>query len=224
MELNETTINFLKNFASIQPNIVIEKGSVLKTMAEARNVLAYATIEQEFPETFGIYDLNEFLGVMNLVDEPVLRFMDGSVEISNSAGTTKIKYFYSDPQMLTSPTKELVMPEAEVEFKLEPSTLDRIRRASATLGHDKLTIEPCGGSIRLTVVDTNDVTSNSMSVEVPGSYQNDKFKFVISIPNIKIIPGSYDVKVSSKLISKFESRESNLDYFIALEKSSTYGE
>lgn len=223
MELNESTINILKNFASIQPNIVIEEGNVLKTMAEARNVLAYATLDQEFPQKFGIYDLGEFLGVMNLVDSPVLRFKESFVEISNSSGTTKVKYFYSDPQMLTTPSKELVMPEAEVKFKLEAAVLDRIRRASATLGHDKLTVEPSEGSIRLTVVDTADATSNSMSVEVPGSYESDQFQFVIGIPNIKVISDSYDVEVSKKLISKFESSSGDVKYFIALEKSSTYG-
>lgn len=223
MQLTEKTLSILKNYASIQPNLVVEEGNQIKTMAEARNVMSSAELDQEFPVSFGIYDLSEFLGVLSLVDSPDVSFSDQYLTVQDSSGTAKVRFWYSSPDMLTHPKKDLQMPPAEVTFKLSQNTLDRIRRASSTLGHDKMVIEPNDGSILISVTDTTDSTCNSFKIEVPGSYESDEFQFVMGIPNIKVIPGDYDVSVSSKLISKFEGTSGDIRYFIALEKSSTYG-
>ena len=84
MELKESTLSILKNFASINPNIVIAEGNTLKTITEAKNVLATATVEESFPKTVGIYDLSEFLGVLSLVDVPKLEFNDDFAIVSDS--------------------------------------------------------------------------------------------------------------------------------------------
>ena len=114
MELNDKTLAVLKNYATINPNVVINEGNVLKTISEAKNVLSSAELDDTFPKTFGIYDLNEFLNVLSLVDSPNLKFEDNYVLVSDCSGRTRIKYFYSDIDMLTVPSKDIIMPEAEV--------------------------------------------------------------------------------------------------------------
>ena len=224
MELSENTLQILKNYAGINSNIVFNEGNNIQTISEAKNVLSAASTVEDFPQDFGIYDLNEFLNVLGLVDVPNLSFEKDYVLISDSSGRSKVKYFFSDPDMLTSPSKKIVMPECEVQFTLDANTLSRIKRAAAALGHDEVSITPGDGALTLSVVDSKNATSNTFSIDIAGDYPAEAFNFVISISNLKIIPGDYHVAISSKLISEFSNNELGVSYWIALEKSSTYGE
>ena len=224
MELSENTLQILKNYAGINSNIVFNEGNNIQTISEAKNVLSAASTVEDFPQNFGIYDLNEFLNVLGLVDVPNLSFEKDYVLISDSSGRSKVKYFFSDPDMLTSPSKKIVMPQCEVQFTLDANTLSRIKRAAAALGHDEVSIIPGDGALTLSVVDSKNATSNTFAIDIAGDFPEDPFNFVISISNLKIIPGDYHVAISSKLISEFSNNELGVSYWIALEKSSTYGE
>ena len=223
MQLNDETLAVLKNFASIQPNVVLNEGNVVKTIAEAKNVMAVATLEQAFDKTVGIYNLDEFLSVLGLVDTPELDFGNDFVTVSDSNGRSNVKYFYSDPTILTSPAKDIPMPDAEVKFTLDEATFKKVLRAAGALGHEKMTITATDGGIKLTVVDNTDSTSNAFEIVVPGTCDSTDFTFVMNIANLKLISGDYDVEVSSRLISRFTNQSAEIVYFIALEKSSTYG-
>ena len=224
MELSENTLSILKNFAGINQNCLIKQGNVIRTITEARNVLATAVVYSEFPNDFGVYDLNEFIGSLTLVDKPMLTFSDGFVSITDTSGRSKIKYFFSPEETLTTPSKDIVMPEAEVKFTLDNETLNKIRRAASTLGHDEVSISNKNGVLNISVVDVQNATSNAYSIDVDGEFdQNSNFNFILNISNLKIISGDYDVEISSKLISRFSNKELNLKYWIALEKTSSYG-
>ena len=224
MELNENTLSVLKNFSGINQNMLIREGNTIKTISEARNVIATAVVEAEFPQAFGIYDLNEFLGVIGLVGEPRLTFEESYVTITDSSNRSRVKYFFSDPEMLTSPGKDINMPDAEVKFSLDTDTLGKVKRAAAALGHDEISISPTTGAIRLSVIDSKDATSNAFSIDVEGTYpEGVDFNFIMNVSNLKVVNEDFEVGISSKLISQFTSKQSAIEYFIALEKSSTYG-
>lgn len=224
MELTDRTMQVLKNYANINPNIVINAGKQLKTVSIARNVFSKTTLEEEFPQEFGIYDLNEFLGVLSLVEKPNIKFEKDYLVVGDHTGRSRIKYFLSDPDLLTTPSKDIIMPEAEVKFSLDNDTLNRIKRAAATLGHNEISITPQSGSVQISVVDSKDATSNAFSIDVEGSYQEGvDFNFILNVNNLKIVSEDYDVSISSKLISRFASKQSEIEYYIALEKSSNYG-
>lgn len=224
MELSSFTTQALKNFASINSNLVIRGGNTVMTMSEAKNVLALATVAEDFPREFGVYDLNEFLSVVNLFETSNLKFEDTHLIVSDSSGRSKIKYFYSDVEMLTSPTKPISMPAAEVKFTLDQNTLNNLKRAAAALGHNEVSITGKGGVITLSIVDTDNATSNTYSIDVAGDHQSEDFNFILNIGNLKMIPANYQVEISSKLISQFTSTnlERELKYWVALEKTSTY--
>lgn len=224
MELSESTLSILKNYASINSNIVISEGNTIQTISEAKNILSKVEVPEEFPQTFGVYDLNEFLGVLNLVDTPRVKFEKDCVMIGDSTGRSKVKYFFSDTEMLTSPSKEVKMPESDVRFTLDTETLNRIKRAAAALGHSELSVSGTKDSISLTVTSSDNATANTFSIDVEGSSNTDTYNFIFNISNLKILPGTYEVEISSKLISKLTNSENNLTYWIALEKTSTYGE
>lgn len=222
MELNNNVLNVLKNFASINSSMVFNAGSELKTISEARNILASANIDQEFPKSFGIYDMNEFLSVLSLVDTPRLRFEDNYVLIGDQSGRSKIKYFFTDIEMLTTPPATMKMPEADITFELTADTMAKIKKASAALGHTDLVITPGENAISLSINDIENSTSNTFSIDVDGETTIDNFQAVISIANLKLIPNTYTVSISSKNIAKFEDEIAGSVYFIALEKTSKW--
>lgn len=227
MDLSENTIQLLKNFASINSNIVIKPGQNISTISEAKNILASVDVEEEFNQEIGIYDLNEFLGVLGLVDKPRLKINEDHAVIGDSTGRSKIRYYFADKEMLTSPSKPVNMPVADVKFHLDNDTLNRIKRAASALGHSELSITPgdgVGNCVTLTVTSSDNSTANSFSIDVVGDSQADKYNFIFNISNLKMLAGNYNVEISSKLISQFKNTDSSLKYWIALEKNSKYGE
>ena len=224
MELSESTLQVLRNFSGINQNLLIKSGSNIKTISEARNVVATADVTESFEKDFGIYDLNEFIGVMGLVDTPSLKFEDDFVIVSDSSGRSKVKYFYAAEETLTTPTKDVTMPEADVKFVLDNDTLNKLKKAASTLGHSEVSIKAKDGILSLSVVENQNATSNAFSIDIDGEFKQDAvFNFIISISNLKILPGDYEVEISSKLITQFKNKEVPLRYWIALEKTSTYG-
>lgn len=227
MNLSADTLAVLKNFAGINSNIVLKPGSTIKTMAEAKNVLAKATVSEVFPDKdVGIYDLNEFLGVVGMFDQPEFKFADDMNSVAIIEGKRSVKYFFSDTSILTSPTKDITMPKAEVSFSLTQDDLNALRKAASTLGVSDVVVfgDADSNEAFVKVSDVKDATSNSFKIELADvTREADPFSFVFNIGNFKLISGDYDVAVSSKLISHFKHQSMDLEYWIALEKNSTYG-
>ena len=224
MELSDKSLQVLKNFSGINPNIVIKSGNTIRTVAEARNILATATVDESFPKDFGIYDLNEFIGVLGLVDTPRLKFEDEYVLVGDSTGRSKVRYFFSSEETLTAPPKNVKMPEPEVTFVLTNDTLNKLKRAASTLGHDQVSITGKDGVLSLSVIDAENSTSNTYSIDIDGEFKTDaQFNVIMNISNLKILPGDYEVQLSSQKISQFKNKEVNVTYWIAIHQSSTFG-
>ena len=221
MKLSEKTLTVLKNFAGINNSILVKQGTQLRTISVAKNILAEANIEEEFPRQFGVYDLNQFLNGLSLHQDPDLDFTEESY-LNIREGKRRVKYFFADPQVIISPPdKQITLPSEDVHFELESSALDKLLKAAAVYQLPDLCVVGEAGAVRLVVRDKKNDTSNSYSVAVG---ETDKeFSFNFKVENIKIIPGSYDVVVSSKLLSEFKNSTYNLKYYIALEPDSTFG-
>ena len=138
VSISNDTLSVLRNFSSINPNVVLKPGQQVKTISEAKNILAVAEIVEDFPTEMGIYDLNEFLSVVNLVNDPQLNFADNYVDVVG--GSSKVKYFFSDSSILTTPQKDITMPDCEVEVSFTDETLSQIRKAASALGHSEMAI------------------------------------------------------------------------------------
>ena len=220
MKLSEKTLTVLKNFAGINNSILVKQGTQLRTMSVAKNILAEAEIDEEFPRQFGVYDLNQFLNGLSLHQDPDLDFTEESY-LNIREGKRRVKYFFADPQVIISPPdKKITLPSEDVHFQLESSSLDKLLKAAAVYQLPDLCVVGEAGAVRIVVRDKKNDTSNSYSVAVG---ETDKeFSFNFKVENIKIIPGSYDVVVSSKLLSEFTNSNYNLKYYIALEPDSTF--
>ena len=220
MKLSDKTLSFLKNFSTINQSILFKQGTRLRTISVMKNILAEASIEEELPKDFGIYDLNQFLNGLSLHHNPDLDFAnEGHVVIKE--GRMRSKYFFADPQVIiTPPDKEMTLPTEDVTFELSTEQLDKLLKAAAIYQLPDLTVEGGSGVVKIVVKDKKNDTSNSFSITVG---ETDKvFSFNFKVENIKILPGTYDVVVSSKLLSRFNSKNHDLTYFIALEPDSTF--
>jgi len=221
MKLSDQTLNILKNFAGINNSILVKQGTQLRTISVAKNILAEAAIDEDFPRDFAVYDLNQFLNGLSLHQDPDLDFSPDSY-ISIKEGKRRVKYFYADPNVIVSPPdKEITLPSEDVQFQLDSSALEKLLKAAAVYQLPDLSAVGEAGVVKLVVRDKKNDTSNEYAVVVG---ETDKeFSFNFKVENIKIIPGAYNVVVSQKLLSKFTNTNCNLKYYIALEPDSTFG-
>ena len=222
MKLSSHTTSVLKNFATINQNLVIKEGNTIATMSAMKNIVAKAEVEENFPQEVAIYDLNEFLGALSLFTSPILEFNDNYVLISEETKpSTKMKYFYSDPSVVTSPNKMITMPSEEVKFTMSNEDLSKLKRAAGAIGAPDMVLEREGNTSSITVKDKKNDTANNYSLDVDTSGDGE-FNFFFKVENMKLLDGTYDVAISSKNISHYKNKSSDIEYWIALEPESTY--
>jgi hypothetical protein len=221
MKLSDSTLSILRNFAGINNSILVKKGNRLRTISVAKNILAEANLGEEFPSDFALYDLNQFLNVNNsLFRNPELDFTDnGYVVISE--GESKQTFFFADPNVIvTPPDKEITLPTEDVCFELSTEQLDKLLKAAAINQLPDFSAIGRNGKVTLVVRDKKNDTSNNFNIVVGET--DSEFTYNFKVENIKILPGTYDVVVSQKLLSRFTSKNHDLTYYIALEPDSTF--
>jgi len=212
MKLSDTTVGLLKNFAGINQNILIEEGKNIRTMSTMKNILASSPVTEEFPRDVGIYDLNEFLGVLSMAKDADIQFEDNHMTVSS--GKTKIKYMYSDPSILTVPPQTFNAPEEDRMFRIEKEELQSILKASAVMQLPDITLV----DRNLTATDLKNTTSNNYTVELQGSFALREHRLHWKADNLKMVPDSYRVGVSEAAnVSHWVNGDTGLDYWIAME-------
>ena len=224
MKISNKTLDILKNFSEINQSILIKKGKKLKTVSALKNILAHADVEENFPQDFAIYQLNEFIGVLSTMNNPELTFHDKYVMLSQENGACT-KYFYAEPSVVISPEKDITMPSEDITFTLLEKQYNDLLKMSSILQLNDILLKGCSKSnkIFLAVTNKKNDTSNDYSVQV-GEGVSEPFKMYFKTENLKMVAGDYNVHISSKGISHFENMTTKLDYWIALEPDSNYGE
>ena len=214
--LSQTTLNILKNFATINNGIIIKKGNTLRTISNAENILAAANVEESFPQTFAIYDLNQFLAGLSLFDTPSLVF-DNNDYVTIKDGRSRVKYYFSDPEITlkTAPDKNVKYPGSDIQFTLSASDIAAIQKATGIYKLPDLNISS-DEEIVLSVRDNEITTSNTYDIIVPGTFEG-THSFDLKVENIRLLQGDYQVGVSKQYISEWKHLNLDLTYYIALE-------
>jgi hypothetical protein len=221
MKLSDKTLTLLKNFAGINQSILFKEGNNLRTISVMKNILAEATVEEEFPKDFGIYDLNQFLNGIGLYHSPELDF-DNEGYVMIREGKSRSKYFFADPNVIvTPPDKSITLPSEDVCFILDTKELDKLIKASSIYQLPDLSVIGEAGVVKLVVRDKKNDTSNEFSIVVGET--DEVFAFNFKVENIKILPGTYEVVISKKLLSRFVNTNFDVKYYIAMEPDSTFG-
>ena len=211
----------LKNFSDINMSIEIKEGNILRTVSVQKNILAQAELEEEFPQDFAIYELNRFLGAVSLFDDPEFTFNGKSTNIGTS--NHSVDYVFCDPSMIvTPPENNITFPDPEVKFTLTQDALSQVMKASNVLGTPEISVESDSGNINIKALDVNNDSTDTFTVALDEK-SDSKFRFVFKTENMKMLPGNYDVEISSKGISHYIMQGQKLEYWIATEASSTFG-
>ncbi len=217
--LSRKTLDVLKNFSTINSSIVFRKGSTVRTISNAENILAKFTGEEVFPVDFAIYDLSQFLSGISLFSDPQLEF-DNENFVSIRGGRQSAKYFFSDPEITlkSAPEKNVKFPGSDLQFNLTGEDLIALQKASAVYSLPDLTFQSIEGhdEIKLILRDKENDTSNTYDITVAGS-STGTYTLDLKIENIRLLPGDYTVKVSQHLISEWTNVNTDLTYYIALE-------
>jgi len=221
MKLSEQTIKLLENFSTINESILIKSGNRIRTISVMKNIFAEAEVQEQFPRDFAIYELKQFLNGLSLHDDPDLDFTNESYLLIKE-GKRLVKYYFADPEIIVAPPdKEICLNSKDVCFQVEHSQLSKLMKAASVYQLPDLTVSGEDGSIRLLVRDKKNSSSTEYSILVGET--SEEFTLNYKIENMKMIPGSYDVVISSDLLSEFKSSKFDLKYYIALESDSTFG-
>jgi len=221
MKLSESTVGLLKNFSSINQSILFKQGSKLRSISVMKNILVEANVSEEFPKDFGIYDLNQFLNGLSLHSSPDLDFEKDQYVVIKE-GKSRSKYFFADPSVIVAPPeKEITLPSEDVCFELTSQQLEKLKKAASVYQLSDISAIGENGVIKLVARDKKNDTSNSFSIIVGET--DTEFVFNFKEENLKIIPGNYNVVVSSKLLSRFSNQNIDVQYYIALEPDSSFG-
>lgn len=222
MKLSEKTTSILKNFSVINSSILFKKGNQLRTISVMKNIYAEAVVTESFPKDFGVYDLPQFLGGLNLYKQPELIFdNDGYVVIKEGKSRSKF-FFASQNTIVTPPDKEISLNSEDVFFQIDTNQLDKLIKASNTYQAPDLSVIGKNGEVDLIVRDKKNDTSNDFSFTV-GETDLD-FSLNFKVENLKIITGSYEVAISKNNLARFKSKDYDLTYYIALEPDSSFNE
>jgi hypothetical protein len=216
MRLSKETYNILKNFAAINSNILISPGNVLKTVSAGKNIYVEAKITEDFDVSVPIWDLNKFLGVISMFNNPDLEFHDTHVVISN--GRSSVTYYYSEPSLLTIPTRNIQMPKVTVNFDLDEKDLNEVLKAASILQVNDLRLIGEDGKFKIVVDDAGQSNTNNFEIVIDENYSGKDFAGTVNVSEIKFIPGSYSVELTDTIISKFTHKSLDLSYYIAIKR------
>jgi hypothetical protein len=220
MKFDNATLQILKNYSTINHAILFQPGNVISTISSSKTVMAKATIEQTIPSSFAIYELSKFLATLSLFNDPDLKIEENRVVISE--GKRKINYTFCDPStIVVPPSKEIKFPEAEISFHLKADELTELTKALSVLSLPEVAITSDGENIFVTAVDSKNPSADSYSVQVGENPDNTTFNMIIKADYLRLIPSDYEVAISSKGLSHFKSN--NIEYWIAVESTSSYG-
>ena len=216
--ISQGTMEVLKNFVSINSSILIREGNQLKTISLGENAIAQYTCDEVFPQTFGIYDLNQFLVGLSLFEEPVLEFENSDYVTIRSAGRSA-KYYFSNPEITlkAAPEKDVKFPGSDIEFTINREDISTILKASAVYKIVDLKIHSDeDGTVTVSLVDKENETSTVFSIQLDGE-STGEYDFYMKVENIRLLGGDYQVKVSKHLITEWQHKNFDLKYYIALE-------
>lgn len=217
MKIDEKTLSILKNFAKINPSIMIVPGNIISTVNSARTLMAKATVPTTFSQKFAVYELDRFLSVLSLFDNPDLTFHETFVEIYSNK--MKTKFVYTSENLINKPSnKQIKLPSVDVSFNLTEANLKDIDKALNILSLTDIVIRGDGEKLTIQAVNINESTANQFSIELG---QTSKiFTVIFKSENLKLIAGNYDVEICSKGISRFYNED--IEYYVAIEQNSSF--
>ena len=227
LTISEETYQILVNFSTINSSIVFKKGNLIRTIANAENILGEYVSEEYIPQDFAIYDLSEFIsaiGICSRDDTLTTLHFDNDDYVTIKGGNLSIKYYFSDPQITlkVAPEKEVKFPGSNISFTINQSDLKNLRDALAKFNLPEVLFRSRDGKVTVHGVDTENATSNTFWMDFPNGESTGDFDLTLNTENLRVSRYyDYHVKVSEHLLSEWTvvgaPKDLQLKYYIALE-------
>jgi hypothetical protein len=220
MKISENTLNVLKNFSSINQSILIRKGNVVRTISPQSNILAKATIGENFEDEFALYELNRFLSVVSSLDDPNLEFEDDAVKISG--GRSKTRYKFADQSLIkVAPDKDINLGEPDETFTLTQASYNKVLKLAGVLNLPNVAAVGNGETVSLVSFDIRNDGGDEFSESLGET--SSTFKMIFNVENFRLMPGDYTVNLyADKNAAQFINEAKNVEYIIAVEAGSTF--
>ena len=223
MKLSESTVNVLKNFSTINQSLLFKSGNTLKTISPLKTIFVEATVGENFPQEFALYDLNKLLAKVSLYKDAELSFDTDKLNISANKKSDYIK-FCSPKVIVSPPEKQITFGDSDCSFSLSQEDLDWMRRSAGISGSPNFVFESDGTTINFIATDVKDDSADQSKIEI-GTSDGKEFRVVMKVENFKLMEGSYDVSIAKKGLAQFKHKTVPITYYIAIEAaSSTFGE
>ena len=226
VKLSKRTLEILKNLGTIHSHLFVPVGNKISTISPAKNIVAITNIPENFPVEFGIFDMQMLLGAFSLFENLKIELNDNFMTITEEGGakgTPTIKFYYAALNTLTSiPSKEPSFPtEDNITFNLTNTDIEKIKRASTTLGHNTVVFSNKNGKLKVMVINVDKsgfaskTLKNSFSFDLCDTGIDDECSAIILIENLKLLKSDYKVTICPQYISKFSSVSDDITYYIA---------
>lgn len=224
MQISEDTINILKNFASINPSIRLQKGNVIKTCSIASNVMAVSAVNDSFPRECHIYDLNQFLGMMSFFENPNIDFKDKLLTVSERGKKDtpqKLRLMYTDENNIVFPPDKDLPVTNPIKFNISEEQYTKIINSAPMLKVSNIVVRGKNGILSVVSTDANNPTSNEFGFEI--NKTEHEFEFVFKAENFKFVPGDYKAQISHETNTAY-FKGTIAEYWIAVEANSYFNE
>jgi len=216
MKISKETLDVLKNYASINTNILVREGSTLATISTGKNIFSRTSVKETFDKEFAIYDLNSLLALLTLMEDTDVDFGEDSITISKDR--SQFEYYYADPSIIVAAPDKTIEVDNYYSFELTENEVGMIMKAASVVAAPMLSVVAKNGTVTLSVGDPATPRSNTFR-HVIGETDKE-FDCRLAIENFKVIPGDYNVTLSQKKFMYLQNKANELKYWLALEPSS----
>jgi hypothetical protein len=224
MKLSDDTVTVLKNFSSINQSLQFKAGNTLRTISPLKTIFVEATVGENFPKEFALYDLNKLLAKISLYKDAELAFDNDKINISANKKSDYIKYC-SPKIIILPPEKSITFADPDCSFSLSQEDLDWMRKSAGISGSPNFVFESDGTTIHFIATDVKDDSADQSKIEIGTAENGKEFKVVMKVENFKLLDGSYDVAIAKKGLAQFKHKTIPITYYIAIEAAnSTFGE
>lgn len=213
MKFSKSDLVILNNFSSINEGVIFREGDTQRAMSVGRTIIAKAKFDLEFPRSFCVANMPQFVRIMEAFKEPSLDFREDHVRISDAASKATVDYFYSDPLNAREVANVNLSSEPVHTFEISQEMFDKVSKLSKYLSVEHLRIYSKDGKLQFGTY-SQAIKSNA-SFEI-GTTQRD-FSCVFDLDNMMLLPCSYDVHIyqSPVLMAKFVAKDNYpIEYII----------
>lgn len=214
MKISDKTFKILENYSKIDPkgiSMYFNKGSTQMICNKGKTIFSEVTLDENFKEEFGIFDLKRFIQTLSLFENPDLEF-EGK-EIFISEGQAKLTFRTTDKTVIITPKKSMSDVEMDLieKITLSKEVFQRVLSSASVLGSPDFVIEGDGNNVYITVKNNSDESADKFRLKICQTSKT--FSKSLDVGSLKLINHNYDVHVSENLV-KFESKEAELSYWL----------